>query len=112
MDIKRIGRGIDEVVDRRAREIAISVYNDAVENTPVKSGNLKLSWRITKGSMEPLQDKSTGQSVQSNEVQALLSNSGEPYETIYVYNVAKYAIYVERDQSILKNAIFIAKNKK
>lgn len=112
MDLKKIAEGIDKLVDERVRYLAISIYNDASMNTPWDTGRLRGSWRISRGSMEPTEDSSTGQEVESVEVNAQILNSGNPYETVYIYNVANYAKYVERDNSMLRNAVFKAINKK
>lgn len=108
MNLKNISNSIDNLVDERMRKVSLVIYNDAVSNTPVKTGTLKGSWRISRGDMENVRDPSSGQSISNIDLKAQMLNSGNPYEIVYVYNIANYAIYVERDNSMLRNAIFKA----
>lgn len=96
LDIAAVGAQIAGDVRSEVESIAIKLFSGVIGRTPVRSGSLRASWRLSPGSPDPSITKGGSDNAPLPAPSVPTSIPGLPdYPVVYVTNSTPYADDVE-----------------
>lgn len=90
-----IEKELDEIISEEIAELANSVFNGCVDRTPVRSGNLRASWRIEYGGSPDMSSFVIGGTPDSPMSAPTAGKIPKGALNVYIVNCTPYADLVE-----------------